>query len=150
MEASRQPSIESSFFANTLPGISLLLFLTVWVGWMYRRKEFKTMSSGERTAVKMSMGVSGINLIFLIMFAVLLSINEETLASDVPTSLYLTMVLPNIAVLLAIGMVWCVVKCWQNAYWRLGRRIHFTLVTLAAVYLSWFFYYWNMLGIQIP
>ena len=150
MEASRQPSIESSFFANTLPGISLLLFLTVWLGWMYRRKEFKTMSSGERTAVKMSMGVSGINLIFLILVVSVLSIYGETLASDVPTALYLTMILPNIAVLLAIGMVWCAVKCWQNAYWRLGRRIHFTLVTLAAVYMSWFFYYWNMLGIQIP
>ena len=150
MEASRQPSIESSFFANTLPGISLLLFLTVWLGWMYRRKEFKTMSSGERTAVKMSMGVSGINLIFLILMVSVLSIYEETLAADVPTALYLTMILPNIAVLLAIGMVWCTVKCWQNAYWRPGRRIHFTLVTLAAVYMSWFFYYWNMLGIQIP
>jgi len=150
MEASRQPAIESSFFANTLPGISLLLFLTVWVGWMYRRKEFKTMSSGERTALKMSMGVSGINLIFLILMVSVLSIYDETLASDVPTALYLTMILPNIAVLLTIGMVWCAVKCWQNAYWRLGRRIHFTLVTLAAVYISWFFYYWNMLGIQIP
>jgi CubicO group peptidase (beta-lactamase class C family) len=150
MEASRQPLIESSFFAKILPGISLLLFLTVWVGWMYRRKEFKTMSSGERTAVKMSMGVSGLNLIFVILFVSALSIYEETLASDVPTALYLTMILPNIAVLLAIAMVWCAVKCWQNAYWRLGRRIHFTLVTLAAVYMSWFFYYWNMLGIQIP
>ena len=150
MEASRQPAIESSFFANTLPGISLLLFLTVWVGWMYRRKEFKTMSSGERTALKMSMGVSGINLIFLILMVSVLSIYEETLVSDVPTALYLTMILPNIAVLLTIGMVWCAVKCWQNGYWRFGRRIHFTFVTLAAVYISWFFYYWNMLGIQIP
>ena len=150
MEASRQPAIESSFFANTLPGISLLLFLTVWLGWMYRRKEFKTMSSGERTAVKMSMGVSGINLIFLILVVSVLSIYGETLGSEIPSALYLTMILPNIAVLLAIGMVWCTVKCWQNAYWRLGRCIHFTLVTLAAVYMSWFFYYWNMLGIQIP
>ena len=150
MEASRQPAIESSFFAKTLPGISLLLFLTVWVGWMYRRKEFKTMASGERTAVKMSMGVSGINLVFLILMVSVSSIYEETLAANVPTALYLTMILPNIAVLLAIAMVWCAVKCWQNAYWRLGRRIHFTLVTLAAVYMSWFFYYWNMLGIQIP
>jgi hypothetical protein len=149
-EASRQPPLESSFFAKILPSISLLLFLTVWLGWVYRRKEFKAMSSGERTAVKMSMGVSGLNLIFVILFVSALSIYEETLASDVPTALYLTMILPNIAVLLAIGMVWCAVKCWQDAYWRLGRRIHFTLVTLAAVYMSWFFYYWNMLGIQIP
>ena len=150
MELSRQPSIESSFFVNTLPGISLLLFLTVWVGWMYRRKEFKTMSSGERTAVKISMGVSGINLIFLILMFSVLSIYGETLATDVPTSFYLALILPNIAVLLTIGMVWCAVKCWQNGYWRLGRRIHFTFVTLAAVYMSWFFYYWNILGIQIP
>ena len=79
-----------------------------------------------------------------------LSIYEDSIYSEIPSALYLTMILPNIAVLLAIGMVWCAVKCWQNAYWRLGRRIHFTLVTLAAVYMSWFFYYWNMLGIQIP
>ena len=150
MELSRQPSIESSFFVNTLPGISLLLFLTVWVGWMYRRKEFKTMSSGERTAVKISMGMSGLNITFAILLSVGLSSYWETLGSDVPTSFYLTMILPNIAVLLTIGMVWCAVKCWQNGYWRLGRRIHFTFVTLAAVYISWFFYYWNMLGIQIP
>jgi cation transport ATPase len=117
---------------------------------MYRRKEFKTMSSGERTAVKMSMATSGLNLSFLILLVSVLSIYGESLFSEIPFALYLTMILPNIAVLLAIAMIWCAIKCWQNAYWRLGRRIHFTLVTLATVYMSWFFYYWNMLGIQIP
>jgi len=96
------------------------------------------------------MGVSGINLIFLILMFSVLSIYGETLATDVPTSFYLALILPNIAVLLTIGMVWCAVKCWQNGYWRLGRRYNFTFVTLAAVYMSWFFYYWNILGIQIP
>lgn len=35
---------------------------------------------------------------------------------------------------------------WIRGYWRPAGRIHYTLVTLAAVAMVWFLNYWNLLG----
>jgi hypothetical protein len=34
----------------------------------------------------------------------------------------------------------------MNSYWGIGARVHYTLVTVAAVAFVWFLNYWNLLG----
>ena len=54
--------------------------------------------------------------------------------------------MPLIYALLTIGVVVQAVRVWRGRFWRVGRRIHYTLVALASVALTWFFYQWNVLG----
>jgi len=48
--------------------------------------------------------------------------------------------------LLALAMIAFTFLGWKRHYWSLAGRIHYTLVTLAAVALTWFLYFWNILG----
>ena len=150
MTSSRAPGAESKLLTQLLPLLSLVLFLTVWTGWIYRRKEFKTMTSDERMAIKLSLGMSGFNLMFVIFMVCVVTIYQDALFIEIPTAFILTMILPNIAALLTFGVVWVAIKSWREGYWRTGRRIHYTLVAISAVFMTWFYFYWNFLGVQLP
>jgi len=54
--------------------------------------------------------------------------------------------LPLIVLVLTLGLGWFVVKAWREGYWSVFGRVHFTLITLAAVAFVWFVNYWNLLG----
>jgi hypothetical protein len=34
---------------------------------------------------------------------------------------------------------------WKNRYWRFSGRVHYTLVALAGIGVTWFMYHWNFL-----
>jgi hypothetical protein len=38
------------------------------------------------------------------------------------------------------------VLAWKNSYWGIAARVHYTMVTVAAVAFVWFLNYWNLLG----
>jgi hypothetical protein len=38
------------------------------------------------------------------------------------------------------------VLTWRRGDWTVGARIHYTLVTLATLAVTWWLVYWNLLG----
>lgn len=148
MGMSRAPAFESALFKTLLPIVSLLLFLTVWSGWLYRRKEYKTMSAGELLAIRLSLAASTSNLVFVMLAVGILSTYQIEIYESIPPILTFSLALPIIAVLSAIGMAYFAVQAWRKNFWRFGRRIHYTLVTASAVFMAIFYNYWNMLGWQ--
>jgi CubicO group peptidase (beta-lactamase class C family) len=48
--------------------------------------------------------------------------------------------------LLALGAVVYTFIAWKRKFWSLGWRIHYTLVTLAALAVVWWYFNWNILG----
>ncbi len=146
---SRAPVVEGNLYTQLLPMVSFFIFITVWVGWIYRRKDFKTMMNDERMAIRMSMGMTGLNLLFVISMVIILSTYGNSIIFTIPAALRVALVLPDLASLVALGVVWFAVKCWKDGYWRQGRRIHYTLVALSGLFMAWFYYYWNFLGIQL-
>lgn len=148
MGMSRAPGFESALFKTLLPIVSLLLFLTVWSGWLYRRKEYKTMPAEELSAIRLSLAVSTSNLVFVMLAVGILTTYQMEIYEDIPTILTVSLLLPIIAVLATIGMVYFAVKAWREGFWRLGRRIHYTLVAAAAVFMAVFYNYWNVIGWQ--
>lgn len=149
MSASRAPTVETGMFKSLLPIVSLLMFLTVWTGWAYRRKEYKAMQGGERMAVRLSLAMSALNLGFVISLLVILTVYQDTIIFDIPTALRVALLLPDLASITAILVLWFAVQAWRNSYWRTGRRIHYTLVALSGIFMAWFYYYWNFLGVQL-
>lgn len=146
---SRAPSLESGLFSALLPCMSFLMFITVWIGWLYRRKDYKSMQRSERTAIRLSMAMSGLNLVFAIAMVLIISAYQIELVMNIPTIFKAALWLPDLASIAALGVLWFAIQSWLNGYWRLGRRIHYTLVALSGVFMLWFYYYWNLLGIQV-
>jgi hypothetical protein len=54
-------------------------------------------------------------------------------------------VIPWVILVLTSAAVVFTVLAWKDRYWHISGRLHYTLVSLAAVALVWFFFYWNLL-----
>lgn len=50
--------------------------------------------------------------------------------------------------LLALTLPILTVYGWMRGWWKVGGRIHYTLVTTAVLFLVWWAWYWNLLGFQ--
>lgn len=53
-----------------------------------------------------------------------------------------------LAAVLSAGALVRTVSAWKNSYWGIAARMHYTLVTVAAVAFVWFLNYWNLIGWQ--
>lgn len=148
MALSRAPGFQSPVFKLAMPLAAIILFLTVLTGWLYRRKEYKTMPDGERNAVRLSMTTSALNVVFLILFVGIFATYQMDLFESIPAILKISLILPLLIIPVTAGMAYFAFLAWREGFWRIGRRIHYSLVTAAAVFMAIFYHYWNMLGWQ--
>jgi CubicO group peptidase (beta-lactamase class C family) len=51
-----------------------------------------------------------------------------------------------IIALLGLGLIVFTVLVWKRRFWGFAGRLHYTMVTLAAIAFVWFMYFWNILG----
>jgi len=70
----------------------------------------------------------------------------DDLLTRVPTSFYVALTLPLLALPLTLLAVYCTVSLWRSRTWRTGARVHYTLTTLAAIAFLLVLHYWNLLG----
>ncbi|NVJ69580.1 MAG: beta-lactamase family protein [Alphaproteobacteria bacterium] len=146
--ASRVGVFEGGLFSGLLPVLSFLIFMSVLTGWIYRRQEFSEMPLPEKRAVRLSVGVATANILFVVLMGMVIGVYQMSLFGDIPLAFDLVLFLPVMAVVLAVGVLYCTVQAWRHGYWRRGRRIHYSLVAFAAVYMTVFYFYWNILGWQ--
>ena len=57
--------------------------------------------------------------------------------------------LPLVTTALTLGMVAAAVQAWRRRSWNLAARLHYSLVTLAALAFVWWLNYWNLLGYRL-
>jgi hypothetical protein len=57
-------------------------------------------------------------------------------------------VLAFVSVVLTVGVVVSAILTWWGRFWNVGRRIHYTLVALAALAFAWELLYWNLLVLR--
>jgi hypothetical protein len=66
----------------------------------------------------------------------------------VPPLLTAVFILALVSAVLTVGVVVCVGLSWWGRFWSVGRRVHYSLVALAALALTWQLVYWNLLGFR--
>ena len=143
---------ESSMFHYILLGVSMVLFLSVlaWpIGALRNRLKGKKKAGvlRSRQARWVAGGVSALYVLFLIGMVIVLS-DTTSLMYGVPPLLPFVLVLPLLAAVLTIGALCFTVLAWRNRYWGVAGRVHYTLVTVAALGFIWFLNYWNLLGFR--
>ncbi|MNI95603.1 hypothetical protein D3C73_1538980 [compost metagenome] len=76
--------------------------------------------------------------------------NMDTLErlSHIPISVKIFLIMPIIFIGLTVALIISASLAWRGKYWTFFMRVCYSLVVLAAMTLSLFFYYWNLLGWQ--
>ncbi len=143
---------ETPMVHYTILGIILLLFLSV-LRWPLsaisrrvcgQRKEKDKAPRTPRLVAGITVAICSIFLIgLLIVFK-----DPFEIMFGVPGALKVLLVLPFIAGLMAVVMLFHIFVSWVKGYWTACARIHFILVLLAVVGFLWFLYYWNLLGFK--
>jgi hypothetical protein len=103
----------------------------------------KPTSRGARVAYWIIVGICVLNLLFVV--------GTVLWGNPVPVfgvSMIYRIVLGVgvLAAVLTVGALLYSVLAWKNSYWGIAARVHYTLVTVAAVAFVWFLNYWNLLG----
>ena len=146
MGTERVPWYEVPSLGYIVLAISALLFLSTLVTWYYRRKDIKAMPTERKRAFRLAALTAIWFFATFIALGGVLTSTASILGSAIPTSLKVTLIMPIIFVLLTIAMIIIGIQVWHRGYWGRGWRVHYTLVTLAAICVCLFFNQWNLLG----
>jgi CubicO group peptidase (beta-lactamase class C family)/uncharacterized integral membrane protein len=150
----RVPWHASLGFNIILLAASLTLLLTVIIAWPIRfflRRRHSTTgidSRGAKTAQWFALIVSALFLLFTLAFIVSLGDPYE-FAFEVPQAFVVALWLGLAGSIMTIGLLVCSVLAWKYRYWGTIRRVHYTLVTLAAIGFVWWLNFWNLLGFKL-
>jgi hypothetical protein len=89
---------------------------------------------------------AALNLAFVVSLAVVIretmSTNWLILAFGLPAKAALLFVIPPLAAVLAVGMLALGWWVWKKGTWTVMGRIHYTMVTLAALAFAWLLIRW--------
>lgn len=148
MPAYRLAWYEAPTFNYILLGVSLLLCVTTLVSFFRHRKARKEDPSGARCAARLAALVSALTLSFIVAVTIIVSSAGEDLFSGFPPTLTAALMLPILASILTLGVAVFAFLSWKRGYWTRFRRVHYTLFAVFAVGLVWFYWFWNVLGVQ--
>jgi CubicO group peptidase (beta-lactamase class C family) len=144
---------ETSGFNMALLFACLLVFLSmIPVGLIHyireRRHEGdrKFVSSNPRAAYLLLLGISLLNLVFVIGFQMGVGQVESNILLEPSLLLKIVLGLGVLSALLTAGALVYMLLVWKNSSLGIVGRAYYTLVTLAALAFVWFLNYWNLLG----
>jgi CubicO group peptidase (beta-lactamase class C family) len=149
MSLRKLPLAATPNFNLTLLGLSLLIFAAVLARRWYQRADIRARSPADRAAIGAAVYAASANLLVVASGAVVLSVVMESLFGGIPLLFKVWLVLPIVATLAGLYLLYRTV-----AVWRLGllsgvwSRVRYSVVTLGALFMCWFYYYWNILGFQ--
>ena len=146
MGTERVPWSESPKMWYWLLCLSTLVFLAVLTTYFYRRRVIKAAPPEQKRPVRLALAGALWYFLTLIVLGVVIASSASDLGGGIPTSLKVALAMPIIFVLLTILLIIAGVRVWRSDYWRLARRVQYTLVVLSAIAISLFFATWNLLG----
>jgi hypothetical protein len=120
--------------------------------WLAHRDQRPVQPSGGRVlrlADWLSGLLSGLSLLFLAGLALAVSQSMTVRAPQVPVYMLGLLLIPLIAVLLAVLMLGLALLAWKNHSGSLLGRIRYSLVALGGLAFVWFAWYWNLLGFKL-
>tara|TARA_R110002110_G_scaffold412299_1_gene638122 strand:+ start:33936 stop:35849 length:1914 start_codon:yes stop_codon:yes gene_type:complete len=147
MSTRKLPVFETPGFNFTLLGLSVLVFIAVLARRFYQRREIRAWPAADRKLLRVAVVTSGMQLLTLVSGVVLVSAVLEQMFIGIPLSFKLWLWLPILTSLCTLWLLYATVRAWQGGL--LGgvfARLRLSLVAAAALFMVWFYYFWNILG----
>jgi CubicO group peptidase (beta-lactamase class C family) len=149
MSLRKLPFYSTPGFNLSLLGLSLFVFLLVAARRWYQRAAIRVLEPADKSATNAGFYAAAANLLVVIIGVIVISIEKNSLFTGIPLLFKLWLFVPIIATVAGLYLLYCAVLVWRAGMLS-GRlaRLRYTLVTLCALFMCWFYYYWNILGFQ--
>jgi CubicO group peptidase (beta-lactamase class C family) len=149
MSLRKLSAYETPGFNMILAGLSLFILLMVLLRRFFQRKQINAMPNADKSAIKAGVIAAAANWLALIIGVVVLSMVGEELMNHIPVLLKVWLILPVIAFAAGVYVLYMTTVVWRQGLlagpWA---RIRYSFVMLAALFMCWFYYFWNILGWQ--
>ena len=128
--------------------VSVLLFLSALIlaliRWLVqrRRKQVNALPKPALFARRVLVWLAVVGILFPVGFVFAM----DGFAYGDVALLNIVLALPFLLMVLTVTAVIFTVRAWCEKYWHVAERIHYALVTLAAVGFVWFLSFWNLIG----
>jgi hypothetical protein len=135
-------------------GFFVIVFLSAGIVWplIHRirsgRENSSAESRGSRYARLLASVISGLNMVFIIGFAISYGLLNDSFVYGVPPVITDFLVIPLINVVLTVGLVVFSILVWKQGYWHIRLRLYYSLITLTSVGFFFFLNYWYLLGFR--
>ena len=149
MSLRKLAAYETPGFNLSLLGFSMLVFLLVLLRRFFQRSAIRAMPAADQSALRAAVYASASYWLVLITGAIVISAVKNQIYSEIPLLVKLWLVLPVIATLAGLFLLFKTIGVWrQGLLSGLWARIRYTIVTLCALFMCWFYFFWNILGWQ--
>ncbi len=142
---------QTPVYGQVLLAVCLLLFLSVVVAALASRiwRRGKAPASAPRRAIlarRVALAAAVLNLLFVVGYAAVLLVAPESIALGRLAPLGGVLALGVLAALLACASLPCAWLAWQDHYWGLAARLHYTATVAGLLAFAWCLNQWNLLG----
>ena len=149
MSLRKLPVYATAAFNYTLLGLSLAVFLGVLLRRFYQRDHIRSLSAADRSAINAGVYAAAANVLVAVAGAIVLSIVLDRLFTEIPLLFKLWLILPIVATVAGLYLLYTTVRAWTQpllgGFWA---RMRYSVVALCALFMCWFYWYWNILGFQ--
>jgi CubicO group peptidase (beta-lactamase class C family) len=143
--ASRIGWYESGKLHGLIAAVALVLFITILVSAIRQRHADKALT--QLRWARPTLALSGALLLaFLAFLGLIIAGGIDDLIYKIPTSLYVALTLPLLAIPFALLAAWFTVGVWRARAWTFGARLHYSLAAVAVLAFLLMLNYWNLLG----
>jgi len=138
---------ENKIFNGFVFVLSFLIFIGTFLRGCYQRKAYKALSGPNKSARRSALIVSNINLATIVGLVFVIITTSSQIGLHLPMMFKAWLVLPMLVCALTIYQMLKTIHVWSRSLLGgIAERIRFTFVTLAAVFMCWFYWFWNLLG----
>jgi hypothetical protein len=130
-----------------LVGGSLLILLGVLLRLAFNWSGYRALRGPEKSARRASVLVAIFNLAFFILAAIAVSPGVMELMYALPPLLKFSFTFTILAALAAVYHLYQSIRAWRQPVFNgVASRVGYSIVTVAALSLSWFYWHWHLLG----
>jgi len=139
----------SKAFNFGMLGIAVIVFLAVFLRYLYQRDRIRALPAADKRATRTVVVTAVSHLWALVFFAIVMMAVGDQLMASIPLLFKFWLIFPIIATLASFYLLYQVVLVWKNGLLA-GKfvRIRYSIVSLCALFMCWFYYFWNLLGYQ--
>jgi hypothetical protein len=127
----------------------MLVFLGVLLRRFYQRASILELPTADRSPVKAVVYASAANWFVVISGVIVITLVMDSLFRGIPLLVKLWLIFPILACVAALYLLYHTILVWKDG--RLAgtwARVRYTVVTLSALFMCWFYWFWNILGWQ--
>ncbi len=149
------PSLKiTSFFATKafnffLLAFSIIVFIFIFVRYLFQRRIIRDFPSKDKTAFQSAL-ITSLTHLWVILFGIItmISVGSE-ITEHIPLMFKIWLVFPIIATLASIYLLYQNIQVWKETlFLNTWVRVRYSVITLCALFMVWFYFFWNILGFQ--